>query len=81
MALALRAVTPHTPVMSLKSAAFLAFIGTLLLTILALADFVNIITGVVRGLVPALTIVRAAIYLFASVCVTIFFYVFNRSQS
>jgi hypothetical protein len=67
--------------MSLKSAAFLALIGMLLLTILSAADFVNIILGVVRGLIPAMTIMRSLIYLFASLCVTVFFYVFHRSQS
>jgi len=67
--------------MSLKSAAFLALIGMLLLTILSAADFVNITLGVVRGLIPAMAIVRSLIYLFASLCVTIFFWVFHRSQS
>jgi hypothetical protein len=67
--------------MSLKSAAFLALVGMLLLTILTAADFINIILGVVRGLIPAMTIVRSLVYLFASLCVTVFFYVFHGSQS
>jgi hypothetical protein len=67
--------------MNLKSAAFLALVGMLLLTILSAADFVNIILGVVRGLIPAMAIVRSLVYLFASLCVTIFFWIFHRSQS
>ncbi len=67
--------------MNLKNAAFLAFIGTLLLTVLLTADFINVILGVARDVIPAMALVRSLVYLFASLSVTVFFYVFNRSQS
>ena len=66
--------------MNLRNAAFLAFIGTLLLTVLVAADFVNAVIGFLRNLVPAMAVLRSLIYVFATVCVTLFFYVFSRSN-
>jgi hypothetical protein len=42
----------HTATMTLKNAAFLALIGTLLLTILWAMDFIKIVSGVLNDLVP-----------------------------
>jgi uncharacterized membrane protein len=67
--------------MTLKNAAFLALIGTLLLTITLAGDFINAVLGVVRGSVPAMTVFGSLVYLFASLTVTVFFYVFNREGS
>lgn len=67
--------------MTLKNAASLALIGTLLLTILAAADFIATLLGVVRGFIASMTLLRSLIYLIASLTVTVFFYVFNRAQS
>ncbi len=67
--------------MTLKNVAFLAFIGTLLLTIVVAFDFVNTALGVLRDIVPAVAVLRSLIYLFASVSVTVFFYVFYKGQS
>jgi uncharacterized membrane protein len=64
--------------MTLKNAAFLALIGTLLLTITLAGDFINAVLGVVRGLVPAMAVLGSLVYLVASLTVTVFFYVFNR---
>ena len=66
--------------MTLKNAALVALIGTLLLTILAAVDFLNTIEGVLRDIVPAIALLRSLIYLFASITVSVFFWVFNRSQ-
>lgn len=66
--------------MNLKSGATLALVGTLLLTILFAADFVNTVLGVARDLLPALALVRSLIYLFASISLTVFFYLFSRAQ-
>jgi len=79
--LALGAGSAHTPVMNLKSAAFLALIGTLLLTILLALDFVRTVSGVMDDMVPMMALVRSLVYLLASLSVTVFFYVFHRSQS
>jgi uncharacterized membrane protein len=71
----------HTATMSLKNAALLALVGTLLLTILLAADFINTFLGVVREVIPAMALLRSLVYLIASLTVTVFFYVFNRAQS
>jgi hypothetical protein len=73
--------TGHTSTMTLKTAATLAFIGTLLLTVLLAIDFVDSVVALVRGLIPAMAVLRTLIYLVAGLTVTVFFYVFNRSQS
>jgi hypothetical protein len=75
------AQTIHNSTMTLKNAATLALIGMLLLTVLLALDFFNSVMGVTRGLIPTMAILRSLIYLFASLTVTMFFYVFNRAQS
>jgi hypothetical protein len=67
--------------MSLKSAALLALVGMILLTVLVLANFMTTATGVMRDVVPAMALVTSLVYLFASLCVLVFFYVFYRAQS
>ena len=67
--------------MTLKNAANLAMIGMLLLTILVAADFIDAVLAVVRGLIPAMALLRSLVYIFASLTVTVFLYVFNRAQS
>jgi hypothetical protein len=71
----------HTRTMSLKNAAVLALIGMLLLTILVAADFIRNVSGVIGGFVPAMALLRSLVYLFASLTVTVFFWVFSRAQS
>jgi hypothetical protein len=66
--------------MTPKSASFLAFIGTILVTILVAVNFYDTIVGVLRGLLPAMAIVPCVVYLLASIAVAAFFWVFNRSQ-
>jgi sorbitol-specific phosphotransferase system component IIBC len=65
--------------MTPKNAALLAFIGTLLLTILVTFDFVNTVSGVLRDIVPVMALVRSLIYLLASVTVTLFFFLFYKA--
>ena len=67
--------------MSLKSAALLALIGTILLTILVLAHFIFTLLGVMRDVVPAMALLTALVHLFASLSVLVFFYVFYQKQS
>ncbi|MGD0263101.1 MAG: hypothetical protein ABSD29_25325, partial [Verrucomicrobiota bacterium] len=71
----------HTPTMSLKNAALLALIGTVLLTVLVLAHFITTILGVIRDLIPAVALLTSLVHLFASLSVLVFFYVFYRKQS
>ena len=79
--LAPNAGSVRTAAMSLKNAAFLALIGTLLLTILLAADFIKTVSGVLNDVVPAMALLRSLVYLLASLSVTVFFYVFNKAQS
>jgi hypothetical protein len=67
--------------MTLKNAAVLALIGTLLLTILLAVDFIKTLSGVLRDVVPVMTLPRSLVWLVASLCLTLFFFVFSRAQS
>jgi hypothetical protein len=67
--------------MTLRNVAFLALVGTLLLTIVVAFDFVNAASGVLHDIVPPLTLLRSLIDLFAGISVTAFFYVFFKHQS
>jgi len=71
----------HTPTMSLKSAALLALIGTMLLTVLVVAHFISTVLGVMREVIPAMALVTSLVHLFASLSVLVFFFVFYRKQS
>ena len=66
--------------MTLKSATLLAFVGMLLLTVLFAFVFVRDLSSFMRDLIPALRVFASFIYLFASLTLTIFLFVFNRSQ-
>lgn len=67
--------------MTLKNAALLALFGTLLLTILLVAGLISDLLNVINGLIPVTTMLSALIRSFASLTVTVFFYVFHRAQS
>jgi hypothetical protein len=71
----------HTPLMSLKSAALLALIGMILLTLCVLANLINITVGFMHNVVPAVTLLTSLIKTFASLSVLIFFLAFYRAQS
>jgi hypothetical protein len=67
--------------MTLKSAATLAFAGTLLFTIVVATEFIQTVAGVLHDIVPLMKLVPCLIYLFAGISLTVFFWVFSRSQS
>ena len=71
----------HTSNMALKNAALFALIGTLLLTILLVAGLILDVLNVARGLIPATKMLSSLIHAFAAVAVTVFFYVFHKTQS
>jgi multidrug efflux pump subunit AcrB len=81
MGVAARKGNVHTPSMTLKQASFLAFIGTLLLSILLVADVILNLLSMARGLIPAVTLLTSLIHTFAAVSVAVFFYAFHRAQS
>jgi len=64
--------------MTLKTAALLAFLGSLLLAIVDLWDFISSMINLGGGLVPLKTVILAAISAFAAVTYTIFFYMFQK---
>jgi hypothetical protein len=66
--------------MNIKSAAFLALIGTLLTTILLVYNFITAVLNVTRGLIPLDTLLSATIYAFASITLTVFFFVFHKQS-
>jgi ABC-type proline/glycine betaine transport system permease subunit len=70
----------HTPVMTLKNAALLALIGTILMTALLAWSFVFTFLNVLRGVVPAVTLFSSFIYAFGCFSVAVFFYLFHRAQ-
>ena len=67
--------------MNLKTAAFLALLGMLLLTILETVIFFNDLTAYFHDAIAVMTLLGAAIRLFASLTAAIFFFVFYRSQA
>jgi len=71
----------HTPTMTLKNAALLALIGTILMTALLVWNFVFNFLNLLRGLVPAITVLSSLIYAFGCFSVMVFFFVFHRTQS
>jgi hypothetical protein len=70
----------HTPTMTLRNAALLALIGTIVMTVLLAWNFVSIVLNVLRGLVPAAMLFPSFIYAFGCFSVMVFFYVFHRAQ-
>jgi hypothetical protein len=71
----------HTPTMTLKNAALLALIGTVLMMALLVWNFVVNFLSLLRGLVPAVTLFSSLIYAFGAFSVMMFFFVFHRTQS
>lgn len=70
----------HARVVTVKSAAFLAFLGSLLLSVLLLWRLVMDILNVAQSLVPAVSLVSSLLYAFASVTAAIFFFVLQSNQ-
>jgi hypothetical protein len=66
--------------MTLKNAALLALIGTILMTALLMWAFVLNVLNVLRDLVPAVTVFSSFIYAFGCFSVAVFFYIFHRAQ-
>ena len=66
--------------MTLKNAALLALVGMVVLSVLLLAGFIRDISSVANGLIPAISVLKSLVYLFTSVAVTVFFWVFHRSN-
>jgi hypothetical protein len=70
----------HTPSMTLKNAALLAFVGTLLMTALLLWNFAFNVVNVLRGVEAPVVLFASLVYAFGSLTVMVFFFVFHRAQ-
>ncbi len=70
----------HTPIMTLKNAALLALIGTIMMTALLVWKFVFTFLNVLRGVEAPVLLFSLLIYAFGSLTVTVFFFVFHRAQ-
>jgi hypothetical protein len=64
-----------------KTAKALAQVGMLLVMALLIADFINLLLGVMRDIVPMVMLLRSLIYKFASLAVTVFFWVLRRRNA
>jgi hypothetical protein len=67
--------------MTLKNAALLTLIGTILMTALLVWTFVLTFLNVLRDLVPAVTLFSSFIYALGCFSVMVFFYVFHGRNS
>ena len=70
----------HTPTMTLKSAALLALVGKILMTVLPVWDFVSNVVNVLRGVEAPAVLFASFIYAFGCLTVMVFFFVFHRAQ-
>ena len=67
--------------MTLKNAALLALVGTILMTALLVWNFVFTFLNLLRALVPMVTLFSSFIYAFGAFSVMAFFFEFHRAQS
>jgi hypothetical protein len=67
--------------MSLKSAAFFALVGVILLTIVVALGFIRDISAFTASAIAAKGMLVSLVYLQASLSVTVFLYVFHKTQS
>ncbi len=76
-----RTESAHTSTMTLKTAALLALVGMIMLTIVAVVGFVVNMAGWIHGVVSDIRMLTSLIYVLASLSVTGFFWVFYREQA
>ena len=67
--------------MTLKSAAFFALIGIILLTVLLAVGFIRDVSAILAGAIAAIALLKSLIHLLASLSVAVFLYVFYKAQS
>jgi hypothetical protein len=66
--------------MTLKNAALLALVGTILITALLVWVFVSNLLNVLRGVDAPVVLFHSLIFAFGSLTVMVFFFVFHRAQ-
>jgi len=70
----------HTPTMTLKGAALLAFIGTILMMAFLTWTFAFHVLDVLRGAEPPVVLFASFVYAFGCFTLAVFFFVFHRGQ-
>jgi len=70
----------HTPTMTLKGAALLAFIGTILMMAFLTWTFAFHVLDVLRGGEPPVVLFASFVYAFGCFTLAVFFFVFHRAQ-
>jgi len=66
--------------MTLKNAAFFAFIGMTLLTVVCAVGFIGDISALFAGAIAPMMVASSLIHLLASLSVAVFLYVFQKTQ-
>jgi hypothetical protein len=67
--------------MTVKSAAFFALIGMILLTVVVALGFIRDASAFASGAIAVNAMLVSLIHLLASLSVTVFLYVFHKAQS
>ena len=67
--------------MTLKNAAFFAFIGMTLLTVVCALGFIGDVSALLAGAIAPMMVLKSLIHLLATLSVAVFFYVFQKTQS
>jgi len=67
--------------MTLKNAAFFAFIGMALLTVVCAVGFLGDVSALLAGAIAPMMVLGSLIHLLASLSVAVFLYVFHKTQS
>lgn len=70
----------HTLSMTPKNAALLALVGTLLMTVLLVWNFVSNMVNVLRRVEGPVALFASFIYAFGCFTVMVFFFVFHQAQ-
>jgi hypothetical protein len=66
--------------MTLKGAALLAFIGTILITAFLTWTFIEHVINVLRAAEPPVVLFASAVYAFGCFTLALFFFIFHRGQ-
>jgi hypothetical protein len=66
--------------MSLKGAAFFAFVGMALLTVVCAVGTIGDISALLAGAIAPMVVLNSLIHLLASLSVAVFLYVFHKAQ-
>ncbi len=70
----------YTPAMPLKTAAFLAFVGMTLLSIVCAVGVIGDVSALLVNAIAPMMVLKSLIHLLATVSVAVFLYVFYNKQ-